>query len=336
MKLVQTLVVRDEVDVVGSQIAYHLSAGVDFVLAADHESRDGTTEVLESFARDGHLLRIPVRGEMREQVWRTDMARRAANEHGADWVINTDADEFWVPRGPTLKESLAAVPAHVGLVWGLSRPFVPRPDDGELFAERMTYRLASPTAINDPTSPYRPHAKVAHRADPDIVIRFGAHLAYSKHAALYDWFVADVLHFPYRRREQYERKASRRVQDKPLGQYMRADRARAGGRVEEVYGSLVVDDRGLERGLGAGCLVVDERLRDALRSGSGVQQPSPRDASVVAEEAGLRDADLVRAFRRIDGLGARVAELERRVWARPGRRGSGPNGPRESVGAATP
>lgn len=50
MKLVMTLVVRDEVDIVGHQIAYHLSAGVDFVLAIDHGSKDGTTEILESFA----------------------------------------------------------------------------------------------------------------------------------------------------------------------------------------------------------------------------------------------------------------------------------------------
>jgi hypothetical protein len=48
VKLVQTLVVRDEEDIVGTQIEYHLNAGVDFVIASDHESRDSTTEILES------------------------------------------------------------------------------------------------------------------------------------------------------------------------------------------------------------------------------------------------------------------------------------------------
>ncbi len=62
MKLVQTLVVRDEADIVDAQIDYHLNAGVDFVIASDHESQDGTTEILESYARDGRLRRIPVRG----------------------------------------------------------------------------------------------------------------------------------------------------------------------------------------------------------------------------------------------------------------------------------
>ena len=108
----QTLVVRDEVDIVGVQIAYHLNAGVDFVIATDHESRDGTTEILETYARTGHLLRIPVEGEMRDGPWRTSMARLAATEHGADWVINTDADEFWMPRAARSKTSSLRYPSR--------------------------------------------------------------------------------------------------------------------------------------------------------------------------------------------------------------------------------
>jgi hypothetical protein len=53
MRLVMTLVVRDEADIVEAQIAYHLNAGVDFVIAIDHRSVDGTTDILESYRRDG-------------------------------------------------------------------------------------------------------------------------------------------------------------------------------------------------------------------------------------------------------------------------------------------
>ena len=49
MKLVMTLLVRDEADIVDAQIAYHLDAGVDFVVATDNRSEDATTEILERY-----------------------------------------------------------------------------------------------------------------------------------------------------------------------------------------------------------------------------------------------------------------------------------------------
>ena len=111
MKLVMTLLVRDEADIVDAQIAYHLSAGVDFVVATDNRSEDATTEILERYARDGvlHLIREPG-DDLRQSEWVTRMARLAATDFGADWIVNADADEFWLARGATLKELLAAVP----------------------------------------------------------------------------------------------------------------------------------------------------------------------------------------------------------------------------------
>ena len=71
MKLVQTLVVRDESDIVRAQLDYHLNAGVDLVLATDHDSQDGTREILESYKRQGVLRLFHEQGEMRESVWRS-------------------------------------------------------------------------------------------------------------------------------------------------------------------------------------------------------------------------------------------------------------------------
>jgi hypothetical protein len=334
VRLVQTLVVRDEVDVVGAQLAHHLSAGVDFVIATDHDSRDGTTEILEGYVDRDQLRLIRVTGEVRETEWRTKMARLAAVEHGADWVINTDADEFWMPRGGNLKDVFAAVPASFGVVWALSRHFVPRPDDGRVFAERMTARFSSEAALNDPTSPYRPHAKAAHRGDPEIEVRFGSHRVITRQAPLPNWHPADVLHFPFRSLEQYERKTVRRAHgDKGLAQYVKGFQARERGRIAEVYESLLVDDEGLTRGLAAGSLVLDTRLRDALRlladdggyrpARSGVAyapviEASDRDA--VADAAAFRDAELVRLVRSVDDLRARLASVDTLLWARLARK----------------
>ena len=139
MKLVMTLLVRDEADIVDAQIAFHLDAGVDFVVATDNRSEDGTTEILERYAREGHLHLIREPGDdLRQSEWVTRMARLAATEFGADWVINADADEFWWPRGGDFRALFAAVPERFGVVRGAWRNFVPRPDDDRFFAERMT------------------------------------------------------------------------------------------------------------------------------------------------------------------------------------------------------
>src|SRR5262249_13640193 len=50
MKLVLTVLARDEADVIDAQVAFHLNAGVDYVVATDNNSRDGTTEILEAYA----------------------------------------------------------------------------------------------------------------------------------------------------------------------------------------------------------------------------------------------------------------------------------------------
>ena len=310
MKLVQTLVVRDEADIVDVQIRYHLNAGVDFVVATDHQSVDGTTDILESYAREGVLRRIAVTDEvMRDGPWRTRMARLAAMEHGADWVLNTDADEFWMPRGGTLKEVFGSVPESHGVVFALSRHFVPRPDDERSFAERMTIRVSPPAAIHDPTSPYRPHLKAAHRGDPAITISFGSHtVASPRWRALHNWHPADVLHFPFRSLEQWENKGSRRARgDKPLGQYVTALRAKESGRSAARFGALVVDDAMLEQGLAEGSLRLDTRLRDRLRE-EAVSHAA--DASVVSDSVAVRDADIIRLRRSLDRMATRVGALE--------------------------
>jgi hypothetical protein len=312
VKLVETLVVRDEVDIVDAQIRHHLNLGIAFVIATDHGSVDGTTEILESYAREGHLHRIAVDGEMHDGEWRTHMARLAATGFGADWVINTDADEFWMPRGATLEELFADVPEPYGIVFALSRHFAPRPEDGHEFVERMTVRVSPPAAINDPTSPYRPHLKVAHRADPEITIRHGAHGAVSdRWETLHHWHGCDVLHFPFRGRAQWENKGVRRARgDSRLGQYVTAMLASEAGRAEERYATLVVDDNELARGVEDESLALDYRLLDAF--GLGLEAPASAglDPSVISESAAVRDADVVRLHRHTDDLVMRVSTLE--------------------------
>ena len=336
MKLVMTLLVRDEADIVDAQIAYHLDAGVDFVVATDNRSEDGTTEILERYARDGvlHLIREPG-DDLRQSEWVTRMARLAATEFGADWILNTDADEFWRPRGGSFEELLASVPERFGAVRGAWRNFVPRPDDGRFFAERMTARLCTPSFHPHPLST---HFKSAHRAWPDVRIGRGNHEALGDGlVALRGWYPIEVLHFPVRSLEQCRRKyvtqfvALERNAEKGIpGHMAEAYEAYHAGALDSYYAPLVVTDEALEAGISDGTYAVDTRLRDRLRSlgfgdtdRGGVRDPTPAVPSVAdvvafaAEYSALGEADLGLSFgERVDELEARLARLERSPAAR--------------------
>jgi hypothetical protein len=335
MKLVLTVLARDEADIIDAQVAFHLNAGVDFVIATDNNSRDGTTELLEGYERAGvlRLIKEPAEG-LRQGEWVTRMARMAALDLGADWVINSDADEFWWPRGGTLKDVLGAVPPQYGVVQAFWRSFVPRPDDDRLFAERMTVRLSQHAPINDPSSFYRPVTKIAHRADPDVVVGRGNHdLVGSALRPLPTWHPIEVLHFPQRSRVQWAHKVdlqgeafTKHIERAGTGYHLRSYSALQGGRIDDQYAAMVVDDDAVERGLEDRTLVEDIRLRDALRSlrrGDGYSLPEERDdpidftapsaadeAAYAVEAAALAEADAVRIQRRVDSLEQRLNALE--------------------------
>jgi hypothetical protein len=328
MKLVMTVRTRDEADVIDAQIAFHLNAGVDFVVATDHRSTDGTVDILETYARRGYLHLIREEGAgMDEGAWATRMSRLAATEFEADWIVPSDADEFWWPRGGSLKEVLSSVPERYGIVRALLRQFVPRPDDGAFFAERMTARVATAAPINDPTSLFRPNLKSIHRADPRVTLSAGAHTLHDTHfVPMRGWYPIEFLHFPIRSYEQCERKY--RNLESSLGTrrnayYEEIHRALAAGTFADLYKSLVIDDTSLERGVADGSLVLDTRLRDVLRrlrsaqnggySLDGVSFPRPSvvdDASYAVDVAAVGEADVVRVQRRLDELEQRVAAVE--------------------------
>jgi hypothetical protein len=55
VKLALTLLAKNEVDVIDANVSYHLNAGVDFIVATDIGSTDGTLEILERYERLGVL-----------------------------------------------------------------------------------------------------------------------------------------------------------------------------------------------------------------------------------------------------------------------------------------
>ena len=336
MKVVMTVLARNEADIVDAQLAFHLNAGVDFVIATDNASDDGTTEILERYERAGRLHLIHELGEdMRQGEWVTRMARLATTEFDADWVINSDADEFWWPRGGTLAEVLETIPERFGVVRGCWRHFLPRPEDGQFFAERMTIRLCKPAFSGDKETIFHAHQKVAHRGVGDVEVEGGNHNAEGTGLeALRAWHPIEVLHFSLRSVQQVASKSRggwlrNESHDPPVHQ-TRLDRAAEADTVDCFYDSMVVRDEALRDGIADGTLAVDTRLRDALRllrpdeGAFDVPTPDgfsplsfaapdvPEVAAFAAEASTLAEIDgVVRAERRVLALEDRLEALER-------------------------
>lgn len=317
MRVVSTLIVRDEADIVGEHLRHHVEVGVDFVVAIDHRSTDGTTDILREHERAGRLHLIQEQGDViKQQEWVTRMARLAATDFGADWVLNCDVDEFWWPRDGSLRDVLEAVPPRFGTIRGWGRHFVARPETGEQFYERMTVRRR-PTA--EPGSPYRPGFKTAHRATPDVVVTRGNHNAFGRGLTpLREWKPCEVFHFPIRSQAQMERKFLRLVTslgDHPGSRHER-DTARAiqVNTGADVFSEFLVDDSALAAGLRDGTLEQDVRLRDALRD-PAVPRAAPTladDVSLALDFADFHPSDsTARLAARLDDLRRRLAAVER-------------------------
>jgi len=105
IKLVMSLLVRDEVDILEKNICFHLNSGVDKIVAIDNGSVDGTKEVLEKYHQKGLLEYWIINKHTYEQdKWVSGMAKKA-KDMGATHILHCDADEFWYAK-KGLKKSI--------------------------------------------------------------------------------------------------------------------------------------------------------------------------------------------------------------------------------------
>lgn len=273
MKLVMTLLVRDEADILKAHIDYHLNQGVDKIIVMDNMSVDGTSDIIADYVTAGAVHFIyQGRDDYSQGDWVTGMALTAVYQFGAEWVINSDADEFWWTDGRSLKDVLAREPGSASAVRVERQNFIPRPDTVGPFWQRMEIReTRSFNAVGEPIPP-----KVIHRGEGNIRVEQGNHRVFRGEDPIYAAPCSlSILHFPVRTEAQLTNKivkggaAYARNPDLPqhFGSAWRYlyDLYQK-GQLSAYYHETLLSEEAVAAALRAGQLVHDDRLKKVLET----------------------------------------------------------------------
>lgn len=273
VKIVMTLLVRDAEGILRDNLEFHLRQGVDFFIITDNLSSDATASIIEEYVRGGVAEAFFASDDNFAQGrWVTRMARRA-HECGADWVVNSDDDEFWISSEEPLQDVLAAKPDSCQALSVNRQNFPPVSDSpGRWFGDAMRFReRRSYNALGQPLPP-----KICHRSFADIEVMQGNHAVARAGLPLAAEPCASIriAHYPVRDYASFENKIA-----KGGGAYARNTELGAGvgatwrflyelwraGKLRAWYDQQVLTSDRTVEGLASGTLVEDTTLAKALR-----------------------------------------------------------------------
>jgi hypothetical protein len=280
MMLVMTMMVRDEADIVGAMVQHHLDQGVDMMIVTDNGSVDGTTEILEKFAAGGRVdLRHDPVHHKQQQATVTRMAREAYTTYHADWVLNADADEFWIcdNESQTLAEAFAGIPAALGAFDVHVTDMIGLPAMRGTGLQRLVYQ-DNRTTENLTSIGLFAHAthNAVHVGTADVAVAQGNHFVNipSQGEPPADRAIG-VRHFPWRSWEQYSTKvrnagsaysSQTELRPSPNHHGMRDYRRLLEGTLLASYILRHPSDDELDAGLASGEFVLDERIAHSVES----------------------------------------------------------------------
>jgi hypothetical protein len=193
MHVTMNLLVRDEIDILEYNIRYHSSIGVDKFFVMDHLSVDGTSKLLDKLSKEFDIVIIPQKSpKYMQSEWMNELGR-LATKSGTDWIINSDADEFWkfpIDMKEFLKDKVNSTADCIQCPW---RNFVST-NDSPLFFDNIWYKIEE-----------SPFYKTIFKPHENINIAVGNHWVFSSKSTLFYGDVK-VYHYSDRNRCQLYRK----------------------------------------------------------------------------------------------------------------------------------
>ena len=183
IKIVATILARNEEDIIAKTIEHHLNHGVSQIIFTDNNSTDGTRQIAEKYP-EVEIIDEPG-DDHHQSLWVTRMAREACKMN-PDWIVHLDADEFWC--------GLSNLRKVQGSTVGCTKMFLHPP------GQNQSHYLSFENIKWLPGE-----CKVAHRPDPEITITHGNH---GFEGINTDVFTKDIWrhHFPIRSYKQLEQK----------------------------------------------------------------------------------------------------------------------------------
>ena len=101
--------VKNEADIIEASFRHMLAEGIDHIYTTDNMSTDGSREIMQRLADEtGRITIVEDREPFQRQVYWMTLLTDMARDAGHEWVIASDADEWWyATNGETIADVLA-------------------------------------------------------------------------------------------------------------------------------------------------------------------------------------------------------------------------------------
>ena len=218
-KIVLAVGVYDNADILREFIDWHYHLGIDFAIAYDYGSQDGSRDILADYARRKLVdwITIPDKNYARFDPF-TRIAERARDDFAADWIIVVDTDEFVCQPYYGLRTALERARDHdmtVITMPGFNMTGPPlaaggsAPEALTLRIDRSLQETSEQALSGDLPVPYvfiRQQTKTIVQASALIDYTTGGHLA--RHASGRSAEIPGLSfrHYPFRGYESFEMK----------------------------------------------------------------------------------------------------------------------------------
>lgn len=114
-RLIMTLLVKNEEDILEENLCFHKLMGVDAFIITNNNSTDKTSLIIDKYKKKGWVVEVINEPAINyeQKAWVDCMVWKAKEIFKADWIINADADEFWYSPTGNLKDELRNASANV-------------------------------------------------------------------------------------------------------------------------------------------------------------------------------------------------------------------------------